>query len=305
MENNPKNLSMLSAYNRVCQKFIEACEAEKLDPVEGVLAIGRFLGLNINQGSFPDKPSQSTSTSTTTPERKLSKEEVEAVKKSAKEAKAKKLGISSKEVNLTPQEVKSAKAEARKRVQRGEGILPQGFVKPVSSSPPVNGKSTPKEEGQTSNSKRVPKPDRSQPSEKTGLRATALTKLKACRKLCLQTVPTALIEPKVLHLLAYSNHYNRLVSQWAEFQKSYETYGLQNPLRGLLNPGALKATHHFLQKVIVGLKEQPDSPGTYILQLDGRSFWDRDKPSEICPYDLKQDLPGEILDEFKITENHN
>jgi len=301
MENN-QQLSKFSAYNRVCQRFLESCAEEKVDPSECLLAISRFIAPDlVKSGPSPTVPGSVAKQQppNSAESRRLTKEEAEAAKRLAREAKARDLGLKASEVNLTPKEAKEAKAEARKKLASGIPVhaSPKSEVKvgtaQVASSPPP------------SSQKKVEKATNAVPQMKTGLRATALTKLKSCRKICLQAFPPALREPKVIHLVAYQNHFRRLVSQWTEFCAAYEQHGISNPLRGLLDPSALEHSRGLLQRATQNLVEQADTPGIYILQDQGKSFWDRDMPSEACPYVLREDLPKEVLSEFTLAQSRN
>jgi hypothetical protein len=296
-----------SAYNRVCNKFLEACDVEGLNPAECLLAIARFMGVIIpvsttssaNQASQP-QPGSSVS--------KLTKEQVEVVVREARNAKAKRLGTKPSEVNLTSKEKKDAKAAARARIDRGETI-----VIPVKkgSTPPtipaqvavasVVGPGSRVEEVSSDDNQTRPTLQRDPMvgnKPKSGERTTALTKLKACRRQCLQALPEALLDPKILHLVAYSNHLNTLSRQWEEFKRCYSSDKLSNPMSGLPDPWKLNEGGALLNKVKPLLEEQSSSPGTFTLQRDGRSFWDRDRPSEDCPGFLHEPLPTPVIEEF-------
>jgi len=285
MENS--SIEKISAYNRVCEKFIQACQESKLEPVDCLLAIGRFLNVPIGTG----KPNSSANLTGSGPASgQLTKAEMDRVKKEARESKARRLGLSPSEVNLTPKEISDAKAEARRKRPL------QGSPTPSTPSQKVGALS--KGEVNLDNSRKVDKPDRRVESMKTGLRATALTKLKSCRNMCLLALPNKLEDPRLIHLVAYSNHFNRLSHQWKAFQESYETHSMQNPLRELPDPWKLPLSGFLLTEATKGLKIQPDSPGTFILQSDQGSFWFRDLPSKVCPAELSEPLSKEALHEF-------
>lgn len=282
-----------------------------MDVIEAWKRIGAFMGMSSTGAVAPvasiPVPSAST-TPASEPRRPLSltKEQAEEARRLAREEKARRLKLSLREVNLTPKEAKDAKAAMRKKLEAGERVITPSPVKaekveaiaPANPSPPV---SAPPKNGESVQERKISNPERSVDSPKSGLRATALTKLKGCRKMCLQTTPLALNEPKVLHLIAYHNHFNRLVQQWDSFQQSFELYGLRNPLRDLVNPSRFPKVKSFIEATAseCGLREQVSSPGTYILQVEGRSYWDRDMPSADCPRALSQDLPEWVLSIFR------
>lgn len=293
-----------SAYNRVCQVFIEACEKEDVDPGEALQRIARFLGTVVppiggssNPTSIPPPPRPADPPA---PKKvQLSKEQADQAKRDARAEKARRLNLSPQEVNLTTKEVKDAKAAMRKRIEAGLPVATATNGAPASMAPSSSEK-VPGSPVTPPNNGLVEKPDRSVDQAKTGLRATAQTKLKACRKNCLTATPTGILDPKVLHLIAYHNHFNRLSQQWADFQKSYKTHGMSNPLRGLVDPSRYPEISEFIATTVAqnSLREQPDSPGTFILQDEGKSFWDRDKPSSVCPTALQEALPARILTVF-------
>jgi len=134
----------------------------------------------------------------------------------------------------------------------------------------------------------------------TGQRQTALLRVKQARKQCIRTSPAALIEPCNLHLVAYSNHFLGLVSQWKSYCSRFKQSGLEDPLRDLINPLEETQIMKKLAELVqtCGLKEQSSSPGVYILSNDGGSFWDADRPSRLCPEPLKAPLDQEITDLF-------
>jgi hypothetical protein len=305
-------IANLSAYNRVCTKFIEACEVEKMDPSECLQAIARFLGVAIATSFSSSSPVSTSSLSQPgkTTQIKLSPEQAETVKREARAAKAKILGLRPNEVNLTPKEAKDAKAAARAKLEKGETIVP---TKKKENSPSISNQASAKalsdekkseprvvEVKENTPSPRLQRDPNEKDLPKSGQRATALTKVKAMRKHCLQTVPTAILDPRVLHLVAYSNHLNALARQWNEFKECFEHSKLKNPLGGLPDPWKLNECKAILNRVKSQLEEQSSSPGTFTLQNDGKSFWDRDKPSEACPADLRESLPKSVLDEFDL-----
>lgn len=309
-----KELSKFSSYTRICQKFALACEEEGLEPGDCLLAIARLLDLPTQATTLP------ASSLAPMPAGKiqLTKEQAEEARKVAKEAKAKKLGLSPKEVNLTPQEAKDAKAQYRKRLVSGATAPKTGPTAGGNDSTKKNKKVpslvttvTGEDLSETFPAKLdegvSPRPLSSDSKKKVGVqqdksgsRATAKTKIDNLRRLTLRSLPTALDLPSALHLVAYANHRSRLSRQWEEYRRTYESTGMLDPLRGLPDPWLLYKTRKFLALVTKDLREQNDSPGTYILQSeDGGSFWDRDKPSLACPSYLKDLMPEEVIKEME------
>lgn len=137
--------------------------------------------------------------------------------------------------------------------------------------------------------------------DKDGSRATAKTKLDNLRRTILRGLPSALDDCRMLHLVAYSNHYNRLRRQWEEYQEAYQPSGMLSPIRGFAAPEALpKDLFDLLEEAKGKLKEQSDSPGTYSLQAEnGASFWDKERPSKDCPEFLQKPLTEEQLGAFE------
>jgi hypothetical protein len=304
------SLENFSSYTRVCQSFIEACRTEKVDPANALLSIARFLGVPIGTPVSPSTAATATSASVQSvppdPSKvSLTKEQAEEARKEARAAKAKRLGLSPNEVNLTPKEAKDAKAEMRMRVA---GRAP-GSVIPTLSTPPATSSIPQQKTGSvvkltTDGAKALQALSLRSGSQVHGRsRATAKTRLDNFRRNCLRTAPQSLVEPVILNLVAYWNHFVRLSRQWDEFKDQYSDYGLLNPLRDLPNPLLLPETKKILVKdVFPLLREQSDSPGTYALQSDtGASYWDRDRPGPACPDFLVKPIPPNVLLEFETA----
>lgn len=307
-----------AAYTQVCQKFLDACDEAGVHPQDCLLAIWRFLcPESIPVSGLPPVPAASSATSPIANQVQvqpnkvtLTKEQVEEAKKEARSAKAKRLGVSLNEVNLTPKEAKEAKVAMRERIAKGTQpplVIPATGASPTNATtgakknePPVKVES-PRQGQKDQQDLSVPIGQRNQ-APQTGARATAKTRIDNFRRACLRANPALLAEPTVLHLVAYSNHYNRLLRQWDDFVRTYGSAGVMNPLRDLPNLGNLKRSASLISNVTSRLREQPDSPGTYALQNDnGGSYWDRDKPGKDCPDFLCAELPREVIQEIELA----
>lgn len=320
-----ENLSVdkFSAVTRVIQKFTEACREEKISLSEAVSAIVRLVGIGNLDSALLASISQTgniqfgnsvplKSTPTEAKNIQLSKEQVEKAKELARIEKAKRLGISPKEVNLTPQEAKEAKANYRlklagQQTSNSSRVAPTDATKNKAKAPtpvPDSGKEGKEEETSSS------KPTHREPGKKpvgvqmdpTGSRATMKTRIDSFRRSCLRTLPTAVADPTALHLVAYSNHWNRLSRQVAVYRSQYSDSNMLDPLRGLPDPKGdqMPEANKLLADVTRGLRSQSDQPGTFVLQSDsGGSFWQADRPSSICPPELAAELPEAVLGEFE------
>jgi len=313
---NPTTMSVakFTSYTRVCQKFIEACTDCDVEPIEALQAIARFLNVPIGTtGSGVSLTSTNVVTKADPNKVQLSKPQVEEAKKQARAEKAKRLGLTLSEVNLTSAEAKEAKARMREKVA---GVSQPPFH-PGNSQ---KGKGGAKPQTTTAASQKVSGPDSKEEVEdnslplaqdlgtpigqrnqapQSGARSTAKTRIDNFRRNCLRQNPATIVDPTFLHLIAYRNHYSRLARQWAEFKQIYGSAGVLNPLRDLPNPLSLPKTEKSLLGILSRLREQSDSPGTYILQADnGASYWDRDMPGKACPDFLSELLPPEVVAEF-------
>jgi hypothetical protein len=298
---NKSNIEIFSAYNRVCQKFLSFCEEESVDPVICLQAMNRFFGLTtpvaVATGVAPTEQPK-------TPVPSLTKEEAKRVKEVARAQKAKGKGLKASEVNLTSKEAQDAKAAARKALSQGKSLDDYLGKLPTTAAPGAIKDSL--GSSPSSNSKKVLKPNRKVDSQKDGLRSTAITKFKGCRKSCLQTQITAVNDPRILHLVAYNNHCVRLSNQWDAFCQAYEQDGLRSPLRGLPFIPKLSKCNEQMKSVVGLLREHKETPGTYILQnLEGQSFWTGDKPSVVCPQELLAGIPEQCLSEFAEAQLSN
>jgi len=309
---NSQNIEKFSAYNRVCHKFLQICSDEKVEPIECLQAINRFFGISpVITGANPTSSNQPLAVGSKPSSVSLTKDEVKRIKDHARERKAKGLKVKASEVNLTTKEASEAKAEARKALSQGKSLDDYLGTKVPGTSPDVE---RPKKASELSKdsplpqreSKKVPNPTRKVETEKTGLRDTAITKLKGCRRSCLQSRLSALNDPKVIHLVAYNNHCTRLANQWRDFQSHYKVDGLSDPLRGLPQIRNCPKLLGLLQEAVKILRESSETPGIYVLQAqNSESFWKADQPSEACPQELKAPLPSDALLEFEKLQNTN
>lgn len=286
MDNNA--LAKLSAVTRVCQKFTELCEAEKVDLFSAVSALNRLLG-----NPSPSEPSsQPFRAVIETKQQALTREQADKAKELARIEKAKRLGISPREINLTPTEAKEAKRQFLQSLVSGTHMAPA----PTSTPVRVEGvaEATPKQQV-TGSKKQV-----GLRMDPTGSRSTAKTRIDNFRRAALRAFPPAVSDPVGLHLVAYANHWTRLFSQVQSYRNTYEDSGMLDPMRGLPDPKSLFETKKLLLKLVQGLREQSDSPGTYVLQTDiGGSYWNRDQPSADCPSNLTQRLPSLVFNELE------
>jgi len=277
-----------SAYATIVQKFQALCSESSISPREAWVAIGRLGGYF--EGGEPSLSGGLSSASSQSVERQQpSADDVKKAKVIARKEKAKKLGISEKEVNLTSAEVK----EAIRRLYQQSASKPPNISGGTSSLPQAERVSDlkPKE-----SVKAMP------PSAKevggSGDRQTVKTRIDNFRRSALRAAPAAIADPTNLHLVAYSNSYRRLAGQWEFFKTKYGSEGLKDPLRGLPDPWFLAISRDLLVSVTANLRQQSDSPGTFILQdAEGGSFWDRDMPHQVrCPELLKKPLSREVYD---------
>jgi hypothetical protein len=301
-----KTIAMISAYARIVEAFAASCETENVTPHDAYCAVGRLLGFNQAPAASHQGVGSAAIATVPSQQIKLTPQQADEAKRIARAQKAKRLGLSPNEVNLTPTEAKAAKATMRESLAKGTpfaGLAPP--TKPSRDSPADNNrreKETVSPAKNTLQGKTAPTEPKKVgvQADKTGSRATAKTKIDHLRRTTLRSLPVAIDDCRVIHLIAYCNHFNRLARQWDEYQKTYESSGMLNPLRGLPAPLTLPERLQSLVRLGVrGLREQSDSPGTYILQSDtGGSFWNQDRPSEVCPDSLKEPLSEEDLEAF-------
>lgn len=298
------SVEKLSAYVTVVQKFTALCQEVNLLPNEAWVAIGRLCGFRFELGNL-----SSNSTAVPVPSSTpfvgpvgLTKEEKKKAKEQYRVEKARRLGISPKELNLTPSEAQEAIRNYRNNVNSAS--VPEtgkvGKQENILASPPPRDANfeKQKESGKTGgkdSSKKNPTGD--------GERSTSKTRMDNFRRIALKALPSAIAEPTVLHLVAYSNARRRLASQWVEFQKKYTSSGILHPMRNLPDPWSLPNLGKILEEACRLLTVQKDSPDTYVLMDENsRSYWDRDRPDiDRCPKLLQRELSSAELAEFSVA----
>jgi hypothetical protein len=296
MENS--SIDKFSAYVNVARKFTALCMEENVLPIEAWMAIGRLGGFGggVSSNLLP------SGTSTSTPVAR----EISLTPEEKKKALELAIGLKAKRMGVTPSEVNLTSSEAQEAVQRHVFELNLGKeswnVKKNSfsqSASPSDKKSEKKPE--FVGSKFHPsKETSSKTSTPVGDKSTAKTRLASFRRIALRAVPPAVADSTVLHLVSYSNARRRLKNQWKVYQESYGSSGISNPMKGLPNPWNLPLCGKILRKVSPILRVQMDSPETYVLMDENsRSYWDRDKPNlEVCPAQLQQFLGSDVLSEL-------
>lgn len=289
MENS--SVKKFSAYTRICQKFLAACDEEGVSVGEAFTALYGFFKPQLPEEVRAPSASSNPSTPAKTATAALTREEVEEAKKVARRDKAKKFGLKESEVNLTPAEAREAKAAFRE--MKAKGNIPLASPKASKEEVKPHPSSAPKAPSQSTEAPKISEPER---GVKTGTRATAKTKLDNVRRLCLRSNPAALETPCGLHMVAYANHFSRLKSQWDAYRSQYADTNMLSPLRGLPNPTKPGLINDYFQDLVKGLRQQSDSSGTFVLQDEnGGSYWDKDEPSEHCPADLRRSIPVDVL----------
>jgi hypothetical protein len=265
-----------SALIGVTQDFVTLCEKRGVDLLKAWNAIGRTLNFFTEVRSPKSEPKASTSV-------KLTKDEATKATRLAREAKAKRLSMQPSEVNLTPEEAQQARENYRKTKTMSKSVVgsqpvPGPTLTLVASKP---GKAN------TSNTSVTAQ----------GARDTQKTRIETLKRNLKRQIPTSKEDPRFLHLVAYANSYSRLRSQWEDFKGKFDYSNMLNPLEKLPDPYSLRSVK--LTDHTAGLKPQIDSPNTWILQeKEGQSFFDRDKPSKVCPERLAKPIPPEVLAEL-------
>jgi hypothetical protein len=268
-----------SALIGVTQEFVKLCEERKVDIFEAWKCVGNSLSL-FSKVSLPQTSAQAAPTQV-----KLTKEEATQATREARESKARRLGLNPTEVNLTPVEAQLAREAWRAR-KTGSPRAPNT---PVLSARPVGGE---KKGLSTTQSSQLPTPLK-------GVRDTAKTRIDTLKRNLSKQIPTSKEDPRSLHLVAYANSYSRLRSQWKTFQDSFNVSNMQNPLEKFPDPFTLPKTGKLLEEAVEDLRPQTDSPNTWILQDgEGKSFFDRDRPSAVCPKRLALPIPMDVLTEL-------
>jgi hypothetical protein len=235
------------------------------------------------------------------------------VKAAARTAKAKKYGLPEREVMLTPAEVDEAKRVARdsKKLRLQSKLFEDSKASnTTNNSVPVRKfpGTFPSQEWRAIIGLKLEPEDPPQYTahggQKTGSRATALTKVKTARRDCKQADPSLVDDARFLHLVQYVNCWSRLRSQWETFKTQFASQGLKSPMRGLL-PATDERVQDCLSTISYLLEQQADSNKTYILQdtETGASYWSGGMPSAACPPELRDRLPPDVLLAFANMRN--
>jgi hypothetical protein len=292
-------IAQVSAYTHVTTVFVSACEEKKVDPLAAWLAIGRLM-------NFSPPASNAPSSGPSLSKQSLTKEEKEAAKRAAIAEKARKHNLNAREINLSAPELKKAWADAQRKKDLGEApiVASQGPLPSNPKADPARDKLEPKATipKVKNSSPPVKKPEAPKVDQATLLlRRQSKQRLDNFRGRALKMLPTVVVSPTNLHLLAYQNFYLRLREEWDTFQASFDlkdTGGVvQDPLRGLPDLDFIKESKLILDDARRVLKEQNNLKGSFLLTTDdGLSFWDRDEPSEACPPEIARPVPDETLD---------
>jgi len=283
-----------SAYNRVCEKFLKACEEEKVEVAQAYKAIGRFFNFHLAEEKS-SAPAVSKKT-----ERQLTSSEIKEAVSRALAEKAKCLKVSSSEVLLTKDEKNQAIDRLRKELSpKGENPSPSSKgQKETKVSKKAKLVPLSDSDGNSPEKEKKKKDVGAKPEEN---RKTIVSRIKTARRLVKTTNPTVLEKPVVLNLFAYYNHFFRLKTQWESFKANHNSEGLKNPLRELPDPTREdSACFTCIRKyaVAANVQHHPDTVGTFALQNEQGSFWLGNKPSGICPAPLKENIPEEVLREL-------
>jgi hypothetical protein len=299
------DISKATAFTKLAGAFVDKCEELHIEPKEGILSLARFFDVPITL-PVTAVPNQSPNGV------KLTPEEADKARQAARSEKARRLGLTPQEVMLTPDEAKKAKAKAREAKASGQPIGASNLgshsgVPPKSSSTSVvdkgKGKEVNEASSSTSGSSSGPKLAVIEPSLTDMVRKTSKTRLESARKNAIRSLPTSVSEPSYLTVVNYSNTWRRLSGQWDIFRGQFNTGLMKNPLSGLPDPwdsDRMPLCSKAIKERTVGLHFHMSAPGTFILQDgEGRSYWDKDKPSVYCPNFLSEALAPQILEEFE------
>jgi hypothetical protein len=276
------DITKFSALSRVCEQFAKSCHENQVEVSEAYLAIGRFLGF-----SAPTSPAEAVPAKSTKVD--LTKAQLSQAKKEAKAEKAKRLGLTLSEVNLTSQEVKAAKDAYRSKLSLGGGAVAQAAV------------SSPKDKGSASSGSKKKQKEKAPAPEGAETTDPERQKLKnridTVRRNLLRTAPWLIESPTLLSLVAYQNGRIRLSKLWFRLSSNYDLKGARNPLRGLPDLDTIPYSAQILSEAREKyLIRDPSDPDLYVLQtLEGDSFWDGDRPSEACPNALRKSIPKDEL----------
>lgn len=293
------SLDKLSAYATVTQKFLALCVEVRLSPEEAWSAIGRLGGFG--SGKNVNSPSEEFASPSLV--KTLTKEEKKEAKNLAKKAKAKRMGLSPSEINLTPTEVQEAirnfKSSSKNELKVEKSGGSQASKPSVSKESKAEKKIGTKESAVAETS--VGQHPEINPSGPSGTRTSQKIKMDNLRRLAQRAVPSVITDPTVLHLIAYSNARRRLALTWDRYRSQYTVNDNQNPMKGLPDIADLENSQELLDREIKSLKSNTEFPGIYLLCDDqSTSYFDRDKPNEsVCPKSLLLPLSSDVLSEFE------
>jgi len=289
-----------SAVVKLTQVFVDTCLEEGIDLQTAWEAIGRTFSFSQESVAVAKQSSPSSQSE------KLTKEEKQKAKTAAREAKARRLNLSPSEINLTKAEEKQAVDEALRRKVNGQSVIPN------SQKTNSGGGSR----GTKSKQDRQPVPtkleqvtitvapaaedleDLDQGLAAKGARATQKTRIESLKRNLVRSNPAGKEHPTVLHLVAFANAYSRLRTQWESFQQRFNTDNMKDPLEEIPDPFRQPKCSSVIQVATRDLGKQTDSQNTWILQDEGKSFFDRDRPSDVCPPILALVLSPEVLTEL-------
>jgi hypothetical protein len=305
-----------SAFNHVVTEFLESCDKWKVDPLECLQAIQRFFGVSaVVTGAEKSAPQDSHGPSKSVS--KLTKEEFERAKKAALNSKALRLKVSPKEVVLTSKEIDQARSEAVEKKSKlisnvaAQGVIPETTLV-LDANPKVSSKKTKEKKGEQPVApvkeatglvppKKAKKPQQAPEvvEEMNNLRLS----MKSKRKLVLASLPTGILNPMKIHLVAYWNHTLRLKSEYQSFIEKFPDEEYMDPLRSLPSLDEddypTVAAEVLDSAASVKLVDSSDPKGTYSLSspIEG-SFWKGAQPSSVCPEPLKEPISQQSLDEL-------
>jgi hypothetical protein len=315
------NITMTAKANvAVAMAFLEACEKNGVSDYRHVLkACGSTVGLDVLfKDDLPNLSSgiaaiqvKETEPAKALTRRSLTPEEAKQAKAVARERKAKRLGVSVTEINLTPQEADAVRAEFRALIERGEK-LPS--AKEVRSGSLKSEKQQPEKKTflVTGLPQRMDSPLRKQATPDAGSSSpkgedTAWTRVKGAKTDCMRNFPIKIENPCGLHLVAYTNCFHRLQYHWEKYRIEFpqDASSKKNPYVNLADPEGkeLPKTRNYLEGLTLGLRQHVNQPFvTWVLQdEDGRSFFDKGRPSvEHCPEILRPVIPKDILTELAV-----
>lgn len=294
-----------TAFIAVAQAFMTACEDNGID--DFALALERVAGVcgvNLFKPTSSQVKPEGSGIQQSVIRRNLTPDESKQAKAVARERKAQKLKVSVAEINLTPQEAEQARKEFRDLIARGEPLPTVSSIRQKSTgktSAVPEARTSPKGQGKAE--KPLKDISASEQSE-VGSADTSWTRVSTARRNCKREFPLEVSKPCGLHLVAYTNEFHRLRYQWATYKAAYpeDAKTKSDVFRGLVDPEGDKTptTRSYLTDLVGSLKEHVNQPFvTWILQdEDGRSFFEKGRPSEVCPKKLAESIPKKVLKEL-------